>query len=138
MGLQFLDQRIATFDFVAQDHEGFDDLRSQWIRYPDYGGKGHPPMAQQAILDFPWPDAVAAAGNDVIVAADKSNVAFRISLAYITSQEPVIHEFCRGRGVVVPVAQEHDRIRPLHGDVAGDTWGHHLSRRIDDCNPVTR
>ena len=57
--------------------------------------------------------------SKTVVAADEADPALGFEDAHIPSDEPVATELCgRGRGIV-PVAEEHDRVRPPHSDHSG-------------------
>ena len=54
----------------------------------------------------------------------------------IAGHQPVADELVARRLRLVPVAQEHDRVRPVDGDRPDGTGRHHIAPLIDHLDPV--
>src|SRR4029079_9584026 len=72
-------------------------------------------MADEALLDRTWADAVTRARDHVVVAPDEAEVAVGVLLRLVAREEPAVANLVGGRVVVAPVAEEHDGIA-LHAD----------------------
>src|SRR4029079_9757399 len=83
-------------------------------------------MADEALLDRTWADAVTRARDHVVVAPDEAEVAVGVLLRLVAREEPAVANLVGGRVVVSPVAEEHDGIA-LHADA-------HLA--LDDSHVV--
>src|SRR5262249_43312827 len=102
-------------DSLAELHECLDHLA------PDRTGRAarrrpsNCRMALQTVLDLARADPVATARDQVVLAPDEPEVAVRVLPGQVAGEGPVTHELLAGGRLVVPVAQEHDRIGALHG-----------------------
>ena len=86
-GYSCADSRVFTKPWISaasasdgawpclQHDEGLDDLGAHRVGLADRGGERHRRMADQAILDLAGPDAEAGRGDDVVVAADETEIA---------------------------------------------------------------
>ena len=73
-------------------------------------------MVREASLDLAGADAVSTAGDQIVVAADESEVARLVADAEVAADQPVAAELRLRRRVVAPVFQEHHRIGPTVRD----------------------
>src|SRR4051812_21808626 len=63
-------------------------------------------------------DAVARRGDDIIVAADKLDIALGVGDALVARCHPVADELVAGRVGLAPIFQEHHRVGPLDRDLS--------------------
>ncbi|KAG1243847.1 hypothetical protein G6F68_015678 [Rhizopus microsporus] len=118
MRLQGLDQRLVAVKAVVQHHIGHHDFRALLVRHAHHRRHAHGRVADQAVLDGCRADAVAGAGDDVVIAPHEADEALLVAHAQVARQQAGTHEFLGGGLGVVPVAQEHDRppgARAPHG-----------------------
>ena len=127
--------RRATF---LQHHIGLDDLGAHRIRFAHGGRQRHVGMARDAVLDFGRPDPVAGGRDDVVVAAEEMDIAVLVGDALVAGQHPVADELLRRRFRVLPVFEEHHRIRPAHRDLACLSRLQHPAAIVDDRDVVPR
>src|SRR3546814_7994635 len=76
-------------------------------------------MLQQAVLDLAGADAVAAGGDDVVVAPEEMKIALVVHAALVAGHQPVAAELGGGGLWIAPVLEEHHRVGPAHRDGAG-------------------
>src|SRR5258708_295186 len=86
----------------ARHDKRADDLTAHRIGHADHGRHQHGFVLHQAILDVGWPDAVAAARDQIVLAALVPDVAGVILERDIAGEAPVAGEFRRRRLGVVP------------------------------------
>src|SRR5205823_3320784 len=85
-----------------------DHLGADGVRLADDRGERHRRMAQQAGLDLARADAVPAAGDEIVVAADETEIARLVAYAEVSAREPVAAKLRLGCRFVAEVAEEHD------------------------------
>src|SRR3546814_12921862 len=95
-------------------------------------------MAQQAVFYGPRPDAVARAGDDVVVTANELNETLAVAYAAIAGNQVLAREFFPGGFRILPIVQEHDRIGRKHADIAFGAIGHRFAEVVDDMHRVAR
>src|SRR5215204_5216354 len=71
-------------------------------------------MSEETVLDLARTDAVAGAVDHIVISADEANKAAVIQLALISGDHPIADELIARSLRLVPVLQEHHRIRPMH------------------------
>jgi hypothetical protein len=118
---------------VLEHDEGLHDLGALRIGHAHDSGKLHGGMGDQTIFDGSGSDAIAGAGDDVVVAADELNVAAGMAHAGVAGEQPVADIlFARSR-LVVPITEEHDGVGPAYRNVADATVRQHVAFIIDDA-----
>src|SRR5258706_10107446 len=137
MILQFTRQRMVRRKTFPEYDESLDDLGALRIRRPHHGCHAYCGMAEQAVLDGAGTDAIAGAGDHVVVAADEGYVAVRVLRPGIAGDEPVAYELVLRGLAVVPVAEEHDRVGATHGDRADLARRQNAAGVIDDLDIVS-
>src|SRR5262245_37015628 len=70
-------------------------------------------MPDQAILDFARPDTEAGRRYHIVVAADETDVAVFVHEALVTRRHPIADELVTCCFGIVPVFEEHHRVRAL-------------------------
>src|SRR5690606_1352421 len=103
--------RLAAGIFGRQHDVGLHQGAALGIGLGDDGDIGHGGMAEQAVLDFARPDAVAGRLEDIVRAAGVPEIPVGIDAGQVAGAAPVAGEFFLGGGFVAPVAQEQDRVR---------------------------
>src|SRR5260370_27763462 len=94
-------------------------------------------MLHQAFLDLTGTDTVAGGGDDVVGSADEPEMSLFALSASVARQQPFTHEFLvRGFGVV-PVLQEHDRVRPTDRDLALEAHRRDIAALVQYGDVVT-
>ena len=93
------------------------------------------PAKQSSISPGPM-HAIATTRDDVILTANEPVIAVLVFACQVTSQGPRPDEFFRSRCWVMPIAQEHHRIRPSDGDLPGITHWHRLAGLVNDIHGV--
>ena len=111
-----------------QHDESFDDLSAQGIRNSDGGRKSHGRMLHQALLDLAWTDPIAGSGDDIVGSSDEPELSLFVLPPSVARQQPFAQELLVCGFGVVPVAQEHDRVRTTDRDLALDATGATLPR----------
>ena len=76
--------------------------------------------------------------DDVVVAAEELDIAVLVLDALVAGGHPVADELLRGGFGVLPVFEEHHRVGPCDGDLAGFAWFHTPSLVIDHRDGVAR
>src|SRR2546421_134616 len=94
-------------------------------------------MAREAGLDLAGADAIATAGDQIVVAADESEVARLIAHAQVAADQPVSAELRLRRCVVAPVFEEHHRIGAVVGDAPHFSCWQLAAVFVDDRNSVS-
>src|SRR5262249_9334412 len=123
---------------LTQLHEGFDNLPTHWVWTAHCGSHGDGGVPGQTVLNLPWANAIATAGNQVILASDEPKIPFVVLASQIPGQGPVLDEFFRSRLRVLPVAQEHDRIRAAYRHLTNLAHRHRLASLIHDIDHMAR
>ena len=136
MILDFAGQRRRALEARAQLHEGLDRLGADRVGHADDGGHRHRHMAGQAVLDLAGADAVAGRGDDIVVAPDIVEIAVLVAIAAVAGQQPVAGKFGPRRLRIVPVLQEHHRVRPAHRDIAFHAVRQRVALVVDDADAV--
>ena len=78
-------------------------------------------MANQALLDLAWADAIAAARDQIVGAADAAVGALVVDLGQVARVQPTVSHLCGRSFLVTPVPEEHDRVSlDPHHDLAVD------------------
>src|SRR5581483_2961884 len=121
-----------------EDDDGFDHFGADRVGDADDGGEGDGGVAGEAGFDLAGADAVAAAGDQVAVAADEAEVALLVGDAEIATDQPVAAELRRSGGVVAPVAEEHHRIGSLVRDAAHLAGRKLAALAVDDRDRMSR
>ncbi|MNI37944.1 hypothetical protein D3C73_920620 [compost metagenome] len=117
MPLQFLRQRVAGAEAIAQDHERFDDLGAFRIRHADHRRLRHRRVFHQYALHIEWTNAIARRGDQVVRAADETDRAVVLAFHRIAGEVVAITQR-RCVGTVV-AGEPHDRRLPqVHGEDA--------------------
>src|SRR2546423_1451212 len=101
------------------------------------GGRRDGGMAREAGLDLAGADAIATAGDQIVVAADESEVARLIAHAQVAADQPVSAELRLRRCVVAPVFEEHHRIGAVVGDAPHFSCWQLAAVFVDDRNSVS-
>ncbi len=79
----------AGGDLRPELDEGLHDLGADLVGHAHDADHGHGGVLHQAFLDLARPDAVAARGDDVVVAALEEDVAILVDAAEVAGQQPV-------------------------------------------------
>src|SRR3546814_17095742 len=95
-------------------------------------------MAQQAVFYGPRPDAVARAGDDVVVTANELNETLAVAYAAIAGNQVLAREFFPGGFRILPLVQEHDRIGRKNAASALSALGHRFAEAVDGRPRVSR
>ena len=94
----------------TEDDERLHHLAAHRIGNPDRGSDGDGRVADEALLDLARADAVAAARDEVVDAADAPVVALVVDLGEVARVQPAVAHL-RGRCLLVaPVAEHHHRV----------------------------
>src|SRR3954454_10249447 len=109
-GLQLALDLVGRVDTFGGDDVRLDDLAAKVVGNADDGGHRHGRVPGDAVLDLSWPDAVAAARDDVVGASDEAERAIVIHLAEVARPHPAVDDLLGRRRFVLPVAEEHDGI----------------------------
>ena len=119
-------------------HERLDHLAAHRIGHADRRRERDRLMALQAVLDLARADTVAAARDEIVLAADEPEVALRVLPGQVAGERPVADELLPRGGLVVPVAQEHHGIGPAHGDLPDLVRGRRLPLVVHHVHDVAR
>src|SRR5258705_3614396 len=90
------------------------------------------------MLDLRRPDAIAGAGDDIVLAADVPEITVGILPAEIAGEQELSGVFLRGRFRIAPVFDHGARVRLEHADDAAFALGEFLAALIDDANVEPR
>src|SRR5258705_11270450 len=86
------------------------------------------------MLDLRRPDAIAGAGDHVVLAADVPEVTVGILSAEIAGEQELSGVFLRGRLRIAPVFDHGAWVRLAHADDAAFALGEFLAALIDDTD----
>ena len=111
-------ERLGRLVAGLEHHECLDDLGADRIGLADRGRERHRRVLDQTILDLPGADAITRRRDHVVVAADEMEISVLIDDALVARGHPVPDELLRSCFLASPILQEHDRVRPLHRDLA--------------------
>ena len=149
-GYSCAESRSRTHDFISlanaslpanpilQHDIRLDDFGANRVRLADSRCQRDGWMSGQAILDLSGTDTEARGRYDVVIAAEELDIAILILDALVASGHPVANKLLLGGFGVLPVFEEHDRIGPCDGDLAGFALFHTPSLVIDHGDGVTR
>src|SRR5262245_48481385 len=105
-------ERLRADNLGPELNEGLHDLGTYLVGHADDTDHGDGGMAHQAFLDLARADAIAARGDDVVVAALEEDVAILVDAPEVAGQQPVAGELLRRRPGIAPVLPHNE------GDVA--------------------
>src|SRR6266481_448967 len=86
------------------------------------------------MLDLRRPDAIAGAGDHIILAADVPEITVGILFAEITGEQELSGVFFRGRFRIAPILNHGARVRLAYADDAALPARHFLALLVDDAN----
>src|SRR5438874_9706729 len=93
-------------------------------------------MAGEAGLDLARADAVAAAGDQVVVPSDEAEVSGFVAQAEVAADQPVAAELGARSALVAPVLEEHHRVGSLVRDAPQLARGQLATLLVDDRHGV--
>ena len=138
IGADFFGEFWSRRDIRFRHDEGAHDFAAHRVGMADCRCHQHGRMLHQAILDVGRADAVAAARDQIVLAALVPDVARVILQRDVAGQQPTASKSRRCRRRIIPVAEKHDRVRPLNRDDAGLAGRQHLARPRHNRDPVSR
>src|SRR5260221_12214823 len=90
------------------------------------------------MLDLRRPDAIAGAGDHVVLAADVPEIAVGSLPAEVAGEQELYGIFLCGRCRIAPVFDHGARVRLAHADDATFALGEFLAALIDDTDVEPR
>ena len=127
-----VDQLLARGKSVFQNHERLDRFRAHRIGHADHRRQYDGRMPDQCVLDLGRTDAITAAGDDIVGAALKPEIAVVIAHSEIAGDQPAIGVFVAGRLRVAPVFKHHHRIGTADRNMAGGSGRLLVAVIVDD------